>query len=69
MKKQKAAYPVVTLKPEAYDGLPANLMDELRAAAALYMLGGPNQNGMVFIGTSPTGSGGIATFIHASHIA
>ena len=66
--KNNKAYPVIRLKPDALDDLPKNLADEFRSAPALYKQAEPNIRGMVFIGTSPTASGGLSTFVHESAI-
>lgn len=67
-KKQTPVYPKAVLTPNAYTGLPASIIAELKNAEAVYMLAGPNINGLVLISTSPDGKAGLTTMVNDSNI-
>lgn len=67
MKKKMPAYPRIKLTDKALKDLPDHMAKQFKIEP-LYKQSEPNIHGMVFIGTSQTGSGGISTFVHKDEI-
>lgn len=67
MKKKMPAYPRIKLTDKALKDLPDHMAKQFKIEP-LYKQSEPNVRGMVFIGTSQTGSGGISTFVHKDEI-
>lgn len=68
MCEHKPTAPVVTLLPGAYADIPEPTTRELQAASELYLITPPNRAGLAMVGTSPTMSAGVMTFIDAKYI-
>lgn len=68
MCKHKPTAPVVTLLPGAYADIPEPMARELQTASELYLITSPNRAGLAMVGTSPTGSAGVITFVDAKYI-
>lgn len=68
MHKRKLTAPVVKLLPGAYTDIPEPTARELQAASELYLITPPNRAGLAMVGTSPTMSAGVMTFIDAKYI-